>query len=229
MATNYKTTLQESAKDRPQDRETAAQKASTMSQSIQRKFGSPSPVVATPEQRAAAEGKASQASYAQREKFVPQAYKAISDIESASTGVQDQSAQFWANYADKARALEEQQRQGTKGTDLFLQQANEEMLQKLQEMDFTAYKNAAQRHDALEKAYLDGSLQETLIQAGINHDIRMQDISKVRSLIMNSYQEMLAEFRLDEEINAEKIKANMEATSILIGSIMSGIASMAGA
>lgn len=228
MATSYKKTLQTAAEDDTQSRDEAAQQASQMSQSVQKKFGSTQPITASPQQRAAAEGKAKTASYEQREKFLPQAYQTVSDVESASTGVQDQSAQFWADYANNAAKLEEQQRQGASGLDLFLQQSNQEMLQKMQEMDFTSFKNAAQRQDALEKAYRDGNLVDTLLQGAVNHDIRMQDITKVRELIMNTYNELLADFRTDKEIDFARVKADTEATAQNIGSIMSALAMIAG-
>lgn len=193
----------------------SAWEAQEVSKNIQRQFGDKrSPIVAPSAFRTAdAAIPAKQAEFQRRQQFLPQAYQTIAEVEEKQTGIQDEVADFYDKWNLKADELMMKQDQARRGADLETQQVLQGVEEKMRDIEFTSFQNAAKRYDAMEEAYQKGDAEKSLIQAGINGTIKVKDVEKYWDMVVQDIQEDLKDWRQMTELEFNTWKQKIAAKS----------------
>lgn len=213
----------------PKDMAKAGFEAEQVSKKIQKQFKSPDAPIVTLNayQRGVASLPARQAEYQRRSEFVPKVAKTVGDVEKAQTQIQDELSDFYDKWNLQADQLAMKQSQAEKEADLAALQSQYGVEDKLRKIEFDAYKNASDRYDALEKAYLDGDATRELIRAGINGQVRVQDIDMYWDLVINDIKQDLADFESMTRAEFEAWKEEIGAKAKNWGAITSGLTNLA--
>lgn len=206
-----------------------AQRAKKLSESIQRRWGDRDKVVgASPFSSRIAQSEASAADIKRRQEFIPKVYEQTAKSEEAGASIQDSLADAYSKFNLTADELAEKQRQTEVGLDLFREQAGSDIESKLREIEFSAFRNKAERDDAMAKAFADGSLNEEMVQAGINGDIKVSDIDTYWKYQLNELNELWKDFAQDKKIEYGQFEADLEAKAAIWGSILNGMFKVGG-
>ncbi len=202
--------------------------AQKVSEKIQKQFGDPRAPVVAPSayQTGAASLPARQAEYARRTEFVPKAYETVGNTEKAQTDIQDNLADFYTKWQIQADELAAKQGQATSQADLDALQTAYGTENKIRSIEFDAFQNAAQRYDALEKAYTDGDAEKELIRSAINGQVRVSDIDAYWDLITNDIKQDLADFTSMTDAEFKAWKEGIAAKAANWGNIVSGLTSL---
>lgn len=82
--------------------------------------------------------------------------------------------------------------------------------QKMKEQDFTAYKNAADRSDAMSKAYDDGILEMQILDANRTNGLKMADVERYWALEKNRFDNQTKDFQMMSEQDAKNALQAMQ-------------------
>ena len=221
-----KKTIEESMKSvTPQDMAKDAYSAKRLSQKIQEQFGDKrQPAVGVnPFQAGQTLAPAREAEFKRKSEFVPAAYKTAQEAEERQTKAQDDLATFYDKWALQADELAMKQSQDKRATDLYSQQQTADISSKMNEIGFSAFKNAADRQDSLEKAYLDGDAERQLVTGAINGQIRLADVDMYWKEVINDFSQRLMDVKAWADADLEIFKNKMQSDAANWGSMVSGL------
>lgn len=229
MAIATKTVKEFGEPDTSKEREQAGYEAERTAKKIQKFYGAPGEqvITSTPWQRAQAESPAATAKYEAQKQFVPQAYSQAAQAEQAGAQIQDANADFWDKYTLRADELARKQYQTGATVGQELQEQMFRLGEKNRELDFTAFRNQAERNDALEEAYHTADFEKMMTEAAINHKITMQDLDTFWKLQMNELQQKWLDYENQAKIDLGEFKAAVDTQAKLWGSLFSNMVDVA--
>lgn len=106
---------------------------------------------------------------------------------------------------------------------LKLEEQNTGFMQKLAEQEFGAYKNAAERMDAMQQAYDKGMLDFQMLDLARNGNLAVMDIQRYFDILKNDLQNQLQDLNADNQYEIAKWKGELEAKSNAVQAIIDGL------
>lgn len=202
--------------------------AEDISRKMQKYYGdSNKPTIrATSFQQGLGTEKARQSDIQRQQQYIPKVYEATKGIEDRQTETQDNLAKFYDDWLLKSDELATKQNQTAREADLYARESQSQIDQKLKEIGFSAFKNDAQRQDALEKAYFDGAAEKQMLTSAITGEIKLNDIDNYFDIIMNDINQEMLDIKAWAEADIEAFKSNIDIKARNWGNIFSGLAEL---
>jgi hypothetical protein len=177
----------------------------------------------------AAENKYKSGEFKRRSEAAPKAYETAKGLDALNADVQNQVRSALRDRSQMASEFNRQNKDLNAQSRFDAQDIQQKLQQGLKEQDLNKYKNAADRFDKMQALYENGQLQYELMDLAQKGQLAQADIERLKQIILNDLNMELKDIGLMKDIELEKLKSAWEAKSSLIGSIMSGAGSIAGA
>lgn len=211
----------------PQNRSNLAQRAKKLSESLQKYYGDKDKIVgASPFSSRLAESEAAAADYKRRSGLLPKMYEQTAKEEEGGAKISQSVEDAYSKFKLASDKIAEQQRQSKVGLGLSQEEAAAGFENKMRELGFTAYKNKADRDDAMEKAYLDGDLMMAMTTAAINSDVKMTDIDSFWQYQINDLNEMWKDYEQGEKLDHAKFIADLSTKAENFANVINGFLGM---
>lgn len=149
-------------------------------------------------------------------------------VDERIAGAQNQMAGIYNKYNQTNADLAQKQAQDSATTDFATTQALTGIQQQKDSMDFSSFKNQAQRDDAIQAAWMQGIADDKMLSAATSHALKMQDIEKYFALMKNQLEQDMADWTQLTAIEWEKEKKKVEAKAANNGAIMGGLFGIVG-
>ncbi len=189
--------------------------------SIQRQFGSGQQMGINPNRAAPAQ--VYQAGEMQRRQAaIDPAFKTGTAIGEREAGVENSLAQSLQKYKNSIDDTTMKGQQSMAETDFGLKKGLWEVDTQRKDLGFSMYKNRAEREDAIQAAWNNGVAEEKLLEAGINHDMRLQDIEMYWANVTNEIDQALRDWNQMTKAQWEAFQRDMETKSNSWAAIVSG-------
>jgi hypothetical protein len=153
----------------------------------------------------------------------PGAAQVGGQIDERIAGTANQLNSVYDKYNNTRADLMQRQGQSTLTTDFEKEQGLWGVGQKRKELDFGLYKNQAQRDDAINNLWTQGIAEDKLLDMGINHQLKLQDITKYFALEQNKIQQDFLDWQSKTQADWDAMIRKMESDASAWGSIFSGI------
>lgn len=135
----------------------------------------------------------------------------------------------YEKYRQSNADLMQKQGQSALTTDFEKEQGMWGVQNERNKLDLTLYQNQTKRNDAISSAWRQGLAEDRLLDAAIEHGLRMQDIDQYFTLIQNELEQDFLDWKLKTETDWEVEKAKMESRASQWGSILGGLMGVGGA
>jgi len=150
-------------------------------------------------------------------------------IDEREAGIANQLSSLYDKYRNTQADAQQQQAQGTLALDQDTKEALAGISQKKNEFDFGLYKNQAERNDALTSLWAKGTAEESLQNAAINNQIKMQDIDQYFKLINNQLEQDFEDYKHDYTLAWSKYQREVTSRAANYGAIFGGLFTVGGA
>jgi len=216
-------TLKSQRARNPQEFEDAMGEIERSVASVQRQYGSGQQMGIDPRFSRAAPAQTYQAGEMQRRQAaVDPAFQTATAIGEREAGAQNALAQSLQKYQTSVADTALKGQQSLADTGFEKEKGLWTVDQNRRNLGFSMYKNNAERADAIQSAWDQGVAEDKLIEAGINHDIRLQDIDMYWSNVMNEVDQALRDWQSMTDADWYKFQRDMEAKSQSWGAITEG-------
>jgi DNA-binding helix-hairpin-helix protein with protein kinase domain len=189
--------------------------------SIQRQFGTGQQMGIDPNRAAPAQ--IYQAGEMQRRQAATDpAFQTATAIGEREAGVQNSLAQALQKYRTNIDDITQKGQQSLAETQFGKQKGLWEVDVSRRDLGFSMYKNNAERQDAIQAAWRNGEAEEKLLEAGINHDMRLQDIEMYWTQVINEIEQELKDWSQMTQADWYKFQRDMETKSNSWAAIVDG-------
>jgi hypothetical protein len=163
-----------------------------------------------------------------REAAAPGAAAVAGQIDERIAGAANQLGNIYDKYNAANADMQQKQAQSTLTTDFEKEQGLWNIENQREQFDFGLTKNQAQRDDAIEALWKQGIAEDKLLDMGINHNLKLQDISKYFTLKRNEIEQEFQDWQQKTQADWAKKIAEWKADASNWGSIMGGLFGVAG-
>lgn len=157
------------------------------------------------------------------------AFNLASSIDERVAGTRNQLQSLYDKYGSTVADLTQKQGQGAAETAWQTKAGLEEVAQKRGNLDFTLYKSAADRKDALLSAMSKGNADQALQDAANAGRLKIQDAENYWDKILNDINQDLADYKQASDIEYMKWGQQLQRDASNWGSILSGVMTIGGA
>lgn len=163
-----------------------------------------------------------------REAAAPGAAAVAGQIDERIAGVANQLGSIYDKYNAANAEMLQKQAQGTQLVDFEKEQGLWNIENQRNQFDFGMFKNQAQRDDAIESLWKQGIAEDKLLDMSINHNLKLQDVSKYFALKRNEIEQDFLDWKNKSEIEWNKKIAEWKADASNWSAIISGAFGVAG-
>lgn len=158
-----------------------------------------------------------------------QSFDLANTVDERIAGTRNQLADVYDKYNQSAAALKQKGGQSSVGTQLEVSQAGAKAAQERGNIDFTTYKNSAERKDALISAMRQGTAAEEMQDAAAARSLKIQDMENYWTTLQNEIDNELKDYQSASESDFRKWSARMEAEAQNTAAILQGVLTIGGA
>jgi len=119
--------------------------------------------------------------------------------------------------------FETQQSQADRKYGQGIAELNQDFRQKNRALDFTSYRNAADRSDAMSKAFKDETLEMQILDANRSNSLKMADLERYYALEENRYNNEVKDWQTLTEYQMKMELASLSKQAEGMSSVLSGI------
>ena len=216
-------TLKSQKARNPQEFEDAMGEIERANAAVQRQYGSGQQMGLDPRFSRAAPAQTYQAGEMQRRQAATEpSFTTAKAIGEREAGTQNALAQSLQKYQTSVADTALKGQQSLADTGFEREKGLWQVGQGRQNLGFSMYKSNADREDAIQSAWDQGVAEDKLLESGINHDMRLQDIDMYWSNVMNEVDQALRDWQSMTQADWYRFQRDMEAKSESWGAITEG-------
>jgi hypothetical protein len=173
-------------------------------------------------QRQGAQNKMLTAEQERRKAAVPGVFDVAGAIDQRLTAAGDTLAEAENKQGNKVSDLYQQQAQALQEADYNKRKGLSDIDYKRKDIDWELEKNQTRRDDALEDAYVKGTMDDVILELGISNKMKLMDLDHYFRLKQNNLDQGMKDWTTMSDIEWSKFLAEMTASAQAFAALFEG-------
>jgi hypothetical protein len=173
-------------------------------------------------QRQGAQNKMLTAEQERRKAAVPGVFDVAGAIDQRLTAAGDTLAEAENKQGNKVADLYQQQAQALQEADYNKRKGLSDIDYKRKDIDWELEKNQTRRDDALEDAYVKGTMDDVILELGISNKMKLMDLDHYFRLKQNNLDQGMKDWTTMSDIEWSKFLAEMTASAQAFAALFEG-------